>query len=208
MSTAIVLIIAILVCYGITNIIVNGTIFDGLKGYMRQRSSDLEDSLDFNFEEDGIPDERYFIDMKCAKKYIDTIEKCQKEITKDYISDEDEDQISRLMMTAKWSLKNQFDSENKSKKRRIFFFNKLLQLTNCMMCMGFWVGAVLTTITCIFTINLFSVPIVLVSGNYAIGIFLLACMFSGTSWLMGVISKYFGDGETPSAIIHNFNHED
>lgn len=208
MSIAIILVVSILVCYGITNIIVNGTIFDGFKGYIRQRASDLEDSLDFNFEEDGIPDERYFVKTKSAKKYINTIEKCQKDIAKDDISDDEEDRISKILMTSQLSLKNKFGREEKAKKRRIFFFNKIYQLTNCMMCMGFWIGALLTTITCLFTINLFSVPIVLVSGNYLIGIFLLACMFSGTSWLLGVISTYFGDGETPSAVIHNFNHED
>jgi hypothetical protein len=207
MSTAIILIIAILVCYGITNIIVNGTIFEGLKGYMSRRSSDLQDSLTFNFEEDGVPDIRYFNDKKWAKRTLDTIDKCQDKLKED-LSDEDEEKYSNLLRTQTIFIKQQFALEEKRKKRKIFVFDKILQLTNCMMCMGFWIGVLLTTITCIFTINLFGVPIVLVSGNYAIGMFLLGCMFSGTSWFIGVISTYFGDGSTPSAVIHNYNHED
>jgi hypothetical protein len=109
-------------------------------------------------------------------------------------------------------LKNKFILEEKNKKRIIFIFNKLYKLSTCMMCSGFWVGLFLVLLLSIFNINVFGMSINIIQYNgilqWSISSFLLSCLFSGTSWFLGVISTYFGNGETPSATIHNYHHKD
>lgn len=136
--------LVMLIAYGITNIIVNGTIFEGLR-----------DLLD-----------KKLMDCRANPKSCIVHE-------------------SILGNVVKW--------------------------INCMMCMGFWVGAFLALITAAVPITLFDLHISVVTfvsfPAFAIGVFLFSCLTSGVVWCIHSLNVFFGDGDTPERINHNYNHE-
>lgn len=202
------ILLSVFICYGITNIIVNGTIFEDIKGWITQKISTLEESLTFSFE-DGIPDIKLFLNKKKAKKILNMFQLAEQEL-KDA---SDEDGAIEKLQTYKVDIETLFFLEMNVKKHKLFVYKKLNKLINCMMCSGFWVGLFLTIIIYCSNINLFGMQMILISKNisifsWCISVFLLSCMFSGTSWFLGVISSFLGDGGTPSRIIHKFEHKD
>jgi len=205
------ILICIFVCYGITNIIVNGTIFEDIKKYLITKSSLLKDSLTFKWEEQGCPSEKYFLNSKKAKNIIKKLEDIKKSIMLETDSQK-ENSFNALFQIHRESLVLLFNSEENLKRHISFIYNKLYKLSTCMMCSGFWVGLFLVILTSIININLFGMTIILIGNcgviSWCISAFLLSCLFSGTSWFLGVLSTYFGNGETPSAVIHNYDHQD
>ena len=70
------------------------------------------------------------------------------------------------------------------------FLTMILKLSNCPMCTGFWIGAI---------IGLFYGPYsswnVLFNGAF----------YSGTCWLLHCITQYLGQGETPDNTVNIYN---
>ena len=102
------LLIAILVCYGMTNIIVNGSIFESFRNWIASK----------------------------ADKWI---------------------------------------------------FEKLYQLVSCMMCMGFWVGAV---------VGVFLGPFIWWNVLFH------GCIYSGSTWLIHCLANTLGQGYDPARTIN------
>lgn len=182
-----VFVVSILVVYGITNILVFGTIFDGVKTSFRNWISNLKKKNTATID-----------DLADYEKY----EKLVRNNYNKFMAFEEYQDLLTGMENPSDSLIMNFErsrdavlkliQEYKHSRLRtglIWFSEKIDKLFQCMMCTGFWVGLIFAILTFILDINLFGVPIVLVQEGAALvlNLFLLACMFSGTCWIINSV---------------------
>lgn len=185
----VVILISILVVYGITNIVVFGTIFDGVKASLSNFIQKLKNKNTATFE-DLVDWEKYGKSEKVSsiglayQNYQDLI--TRSEYPNDHVVNNFEQSRDNLLSAI------QKVKHSKFRSLAIWTLTKFDTLTQCMMCTGFWVGLLFTILTMIFNINLFGVPLVILpeGTTWELGLFLCACLFSGTCWIINSIVDF------------------
>lgn len=186
-----ILIVSILIVYGITLIIVQGSIFNNLRNYFKNKFEYYNKKINLNQEDIFllIEQESSEIPQKHLKIYNELYESIQK-------TEQSSPMFQRLVEA--WDLANKTITDSLKTKRNsfsnrlgVYVFSKIDKFINCMMCMAFWVGLGLILISLFTHITIFGLPLILLEGitivDKIVGIFLLSCMFSGTTWSINAI---------------------
>lgn len=192
------LIIAILIVYGITLLIVQGKIFNGIKiklsnfvqyfeNYLYPNEISLAQFINSNSS---------LIDEKYIKIYKELFPKLQTN---------DETVLNLFSELQNKIVENIKTNFKKSKWyypylvsfKILNFFQSMIQ---CMMCTGFWVGMIITLWSSFCTIQLFGNNFTILtytSDSFAFisYLLLLSGLFSGTTWIINIIVSYFEKGE-------------
>jgi hypothetical protein len=181
--------ISILIVYGITNIVVFGTIFDGVKASFSKFIQNLKNKNNARFE-DLADWQKYRKNERVAsigvayQNYQDLIA----------ASDNPNDHVINNFEQSRDNLLSAIQSVKHSKLRSMIIWglSKIDKLIQCMMCTGFWVGLLFTILTLVFNINLFGIPIIILpeGSTWGISLFLCACLFSGTCWIINSIVDF------------------
>jgi len=178
-----ILLTSILIVYGITNILVFGTIFDGIKTSFRNWIDKLKLKNESSF--DDLSDlYNYKIKIKENSDKFRAFEEYQTSIS---ITDNPSDSLITNFEKSRNTVLDIIRNYKHSKFRSfiIWISEKIDKLFQCMMCTGFWVGLIISILSYIFNIKLFGVNFILIEGSFSlIGVFLLSCMFSGTCWII------------------------
>jgi Fe2+ transport system protein B len=175
--------LSILIVYGITNIIVHGTIFSGLKNKLKRFLSRLEDSTVAQLS-DLVNYQKYNLNPEIVKAF----EQAQTELT----SMASDHEVERFNSTRQDMLDEILKHKRKGIKVKILYvLTKFDELINCMMCTGFWIGLFFSILSCLVDINLFGYTIMISSSP--ISIFLSACLFSGCCWAIDSVVDLLTD---------------
>lgn len=180
-------IISILVVYGITNIIVHGKIFSECKSWLHNIIERLKKSTQTTFE-DLADYKKYKIDYEyhiLTKQYEDLQQNLSEKSTQEEIDlfDQLKSKILKKISKQKAGI---------MKKILTFHLVKFEELINCMMCTGFWIGLFYSILMYNFDINLFETSMNIASKN-PVSFFLLACLFSGTCWIIDSVVDLLTD---------------
>lgn len=182
-----ILIISILLVYGITLLIVQGTIFDDCKIRLAKWINSLEDSkiVDKSKIIDMLERSDRQIDNDCVEMYFIMNERLAVADSPELIEELIKKQDELIEMVRQDLISPKFDF---IKNILLFVLLKLQKVTSCMMCMGFWVGLGLCLLSLSIPLTLFGVSFVLISQTtffgYGVSIFLLSCLLSGTTWML------------------------
>jgi hypothetical protein len=169
--------LTIIIVYGITNILVFGTIFDGAKDWLKQLI-ELNRGLSEINPDDYNNLHAYISTDSLIHKYYEALDLINKNPTPRNVAEFEkiQQEINFLILSKKpkphWILP---------------FIEKLLELLKCPMCTGFWVGFFVVVLTTWFNIILFGLPITIVSASglpWFISAFLMSCFYSGTCWII------------------------
>lgn len=202
------ILLTILVAYGITNIIVQGTIFEKVKAIFHQYLTDLSigsklDSDDANVDDISIT---YFFNRWSAKRRMKKIKAIKEELM---VEDVNEVVVIAKLQKEVKKFGKFIENEKELKKVVSWFGFKLHKISNCFMCCGFWVGLFLSIVSTLFAINLFGVTLLLITyttfWSWLVSAFAMSCLISGCVWLINSVSVFFGDGEAPERIVTNRN---
>ncbi len=183
-----VLVVAMFMVYGVTLILVQGTIFNGIRNFLSQNIYKIEKALHPSTEEvlELIEASPKSINMKLLKIY----QELQNSIA---ITDPNNPNFKKLLDMFE-DVKNKIiKSVNKSRqtylrKCNLWFLLKIQKLMSCMMCMGFWIGLFICIVSLFVNISICGVPFHIVTTkslcDTTVTCFLLSCMFSGTTWMI------------------------
>jgi uncharacterized protein YdcH (DUF465 family) len=181
----------LLIVYGITLIIVQGTIFDRPRILLSKLIDKINTQLYPNEAEvfDLIEKNDKAIDPKLIEMFNSLTKSIQvmNADTKNF-----NDAVSVLNNT-RLKIKNQIWQSRSNIFLR--FFDKTLNffqtLISCMMCTSFWVAVFIILVTLFVDISIFglSITVITVANPLATAIsgFFLACLASGTTWIIHVI---------------------
>lgn len=182
------LVVAILIVYGMTLIVVEGTIFNGLKNKLNEYISKLESIL--------YPSNEIILKLiesshkSIPKKLLDLYNELQSKIA---TTDGNHSQFGSLVKMFDDALGT--ISKNVIKYRKRFYFTrltlwiaqKLKKLTGCMMCMGFWNGVILSFLCLVFHISICGIPVIILAvGSSSIipAVILFGFLSSGFVWML------------------------
>lgn len=172
------LIIFIILAYGITNIIVTGSIFDGVKSLVWKYTEKLS-RKNTVLDEDILDAKKYGIEQSVLDEYYNAIESFQMDTSSVSLSHSLESVKKYILDTIR----------NKKVKlwRKVVVWGlmKLRGLLECHTCTGFWVGIILGTVSFFATVKLLGVNMVI--ANSAIGIFYAGCISSITSFAISLV---------------------
>jgi len=185
------LVVATLIVYGLTLIIVQGTIFNGLRIALAKHIDKLEAYLNPTEIEtlELVEKSDKSIDIKLLEIYKDLNNKIA-------TTDPTHPQFNEILsLFTSTRLKI---GEKLKRKRfrwipriRLWTALKIQKLGSCMMCMGFWIGLIVTLLTYFFNISIFGVALQILTAsgfiNCAITAFLMGCMFSGLTWAIHAV---------------------
>lgn len=186
------LLIFCLVSYGITNIIVNGTIFEPLKDKLLEIKQRILEYKEESKCYSGLQLEHYFWVNKRIKRHLENIKQY-------YTTDsEKSDTLSKIVKSFE-DLPKIFKRQQKYIDRIYKVITFILGLTSCMMCTGFWIGVLLAMMTLWIPITLCGTTVTLVSVTTIlatfINVFLLGCLSSGVNWIIYNIVNHFSEEE-------------
>jgi hypothetical protein len=192
------LLIAILIVYGITLIIVQSHIFQGFRNYFKVRLDRATTIL--KADENDVPSlfanhSSVFILSSDLAIYDELIKNIHNFDSSHPEFIRSASQIQELIKsyTPKWFKIVRFTVE-----RIQWFFAKADKFVNCMMCVGFWVGMGLTILSLCNSVVLFAQPLVIIDGtgtlfSVVVSLILISFMFSGTTWAINAIVDYFDE---------------
>jgi hypothetical protein len=190
------LLIPILIVYGITLIIVQSHIFEGVRHWFSEKAFKANVSL----KTDTTDMATLFVDRNSVllpselTTYDTLIADIQKFSSTDPEFTEATTKIQLLFEVTQLRL-------NLVKKISTWthpVYLKFHKLVNCMMCVSFWVGMGLALISQFFPLVICSTPIVIIDGTgtlltFAISVLLVSFLFSGTTWAINAIVDYFDE---------------
>lgn len=194
------LVVATLIVYGLTLIIVQGTIFNRLRIRLSEYIASVEKSLNPSAEEvqELIESSHKTINKKLLKIYTEL----QDKVATTDSSSSNFNKLVEMFNDARDKITKQVFEQRQTYHKRFDLWTalKLQKLSGCMMCMGFWVGVFVCVMTVAYDISMFGIPFVLVSSiglhECIISVFLLACMFSGTTWAINAVVDLFDEIKT------------
>lgn len=192
------LLLSILIVYGITLIIVQGKIFSGIKQDFSKLILKLSNYYDPTDEylQTLILSNKTNICSSLKEYYTKLLKKIEKSNSDDPKIKEVLSLVDETIIAAKEKL-----LATRPKRMRIYnkvlvyIFKKFEQLINCMMCTGFWIGLGFCVLAFFFNISIFGHAIQIITGteNVYISMFLMACLFSGTTWIIHSIVDLLSD---------------
>lgn len=173
------MIIFILLAYGITNIVVSGSIFDGAKAYV-WKYRDVVLKSNTVSDEDILESKKYGVPDEMVKEYYDAIQS--------FSHDTSSVSLGYALEQAK---KNILDII-KSKKVKwyksfvIWLTAKSQSLLICYVCTGFWVGFILSQVSIYYPVTLLGIKTAFATSTLAS--FYAGCISSATSGIISYIS--------------------
>ena len=190
------LLIAILIVYGITLIIVQSHIFEGVRHWFSEKAFGANVALKTDITDMAtlFVDRNSIIFPSELKTYDNLIADIHKYASTDPEFTEATTQIQLLFEITQLRL---------SLLRKIAawthpIYLKIHKLVNCMMCVSFWIGMGLTLISQSFPLIVCNTPIVIIDGTgtlltFVVSVILVSFMFSGTTWAINAIVDYFDE---------------
>lgn len=184
-------ILSLLIVYGITLIIVQGTIFDGIKIQLSKWIESLEGYL--YPKEDKIYDLIEKNDSSIDPKLITMYNTLTSKIEGINPDTKNFQEVVTLLDDTRNTIKKKVWSNRSSWIIKLIqkLLIKLQKLINCMMCTSFWIGAFIFSLTLVVDISIFGIPLSIITHvsplNTTISGFLVSCLFSGTTWIIHAI---------------------
>lgn len=188
------LILSILIVYGITLIIVQGKIFSNAKKQLSNLIEYLEkyyNSDMFNIDQMIKNNHKYI-----SEQHINLFNNLISQINDPNNSSKLE-KLGELLSELTEKIKIIILEKRKYKilfKILVYLLSLLQELTDCMMCTGFWIGIILSIITLNFNISIYGCLLnsVTTQGDFStcLTIFLLGGLFSGTTWAINSLVDF------------------
>jgi hypothetical protein len=184
-------IIALLIVYGISLIIVQGTIFDGMKIQLSKWIDSLEGYL--YPKEDKIFDLIEKNDSTIDPKLITMFNTLTSKIEGINPDTKNFQEVVALLDDTRNTIKKKVWGRRSSWIIKLIqkLLIKLQTLVGCMMCTSFWVGYFIFALTLVVDISIFGIPLSIITHvsplNTAVSGFLVSCLFSGTTWIIHAI---------------------
>jgi hypothetical protein len=186
------LLIAILIVYGFVLIAVRGTIFS------THRTAFF---VFVNKCEKWFKPEKYeIVELLATDSY--EIDNNFKELHQKIvlsINNSNNDELLKLLDDLILKITTHVENKRKTRKLKrisLFILKTIEKLWQCPMCLGFWIGVIICILTLLLNISILgsSLTIITCSGLPAIvSIFLMACLFSGTTWAIDQIVEYYSE---------------
>lgn len=190
--------LSILIVYGITLIIVQGKIFSGIKQDFSKLILKLSNYYDPTDEylQTLILSDKTNVCSSLKEYYTKLLKKIEK-------SNSDDPKIKEVLALVDETIVAAKEKLLASKPKRMKIYTKVLAyilrkieyLISCMMCMGFWVGLGFCVLTFFFNISIFGHAIQIITGteNVCVSMFFIACLFSGTTWIIHSVVDLLSD---------------
>jgi len=180
--------VAICIVYGLTLLIVQGTVFDSLK----KRLGTYIDLLDARIHPS---DEDVLKLVETSHISIPTgLLALYKELT-DKVATANEnhknfDNLLKLYNDTWESIKNEVYKQRRHfylTQAQVWIAKKIKKLWSCMMCMSFWIGMGVPILALLYPMTFFGVPFVILASHNSlvsniIGTIIMGAFFSGTTW--------------------------
>jgi len=191
------LLICILIVYGCTFLCVQGKIFSTFKIFLSNIRLNIENkiTMDSRYIKMLIDSKSYLIDDANTKLYNHILNKLYNET-----NDKTINELGTLLIELENKIKSIILNKYKYKlllyKGLYSILNKFLELTSCMMCLGFWIGVIFTLINlflnisiCNYSLNL--IPIGQTGISTSMTIIFLSYLYSGTCWIINSFVDFF-----------------
>jgi len=186
--------LSVLIVYGLTLIVVQSSIFYGFRNWFTVRKLKAEAISSINVDDmaELFSNRSPFIRPELHQQYDELIEKIKANDADTPVFTQSVEDLKNVMAVGKADL-----LLLKGVSSAIYpIAKKFDKLFNCMMCMGFQNGILLTIITWLLNISLFNVSLVILPANigfvsFLISVVLLGALFSGTTWGINAIIEWF-----------------
>lgn len=189
------LFLSILICYGITLLIVQAKIFGPFKKFISIKIQNFEEYLYPNDIVIGnlVLNNSSEIDQKHINVYKDILNKIEKN---------EDPKLLELLQDLQIKIKNNVIKNRENKlltyiliKPVYKFLILFLDLINCMMCTGFWIGIFLCILSIFCNITIFGSLLSIVTTQEVFPIIastiLVGGLLSGTTWAINSIVDFF-----------------
>jgi hypothetical protein len=182
------LFICILIVYGITLILVQGKIFEPAKIKLSLLINWLENKLD--------PSDDMVANWINDEKLGDNHQKLWNESLKrlELSTEETFKEAQKFNKIIFEDIRKEISSNSNLLKALYWALNKVQLLLQCMMCTGFWVGVIVCLASLSGGISIFGISLHIVTAvgyNILPTTFFMACLFSGTTWVIHTLVDFF-----------------
>lgn len=187
--------ISCLIVYGMTLILVQGAIFINAKKGLSKLINWLEKYYNpelFNIDE-MIQNNHKYISEQHIGLYNNLISKINQPN-----NTSKSEELGNLLRELIQKIKQNIVDKREYKfifKFLVWCLNGLQYMINCMMCSGLWCGIILCVLTLNFNISICGslLNLVTTQGDFSTGltVFLLGCLFSGTTWAINALVDFF-----------------
>lgn len=190
------LLIPILIVYGITLIIVQSHIFEGVRHWFSSKSFNANVSLKTDITDMAT----IFVERKSVLllSELDNYDKLVADIQKYSSTDPEFTEATTKIQVLFEITQLRLNLVKKIASWTYPIYLKFHKFVNCMMCVSFWAGMGLTIISHYFPLVICNMPIVIIDGTgttlaFTVAIILVSFLFSGTTWAINAIVDYFDE---------------
>jgi hypothetical protein len=194
-----VFLIFILIVYGMSLIIVQGTIFENVK----LKIKNYTDSSDEFFN----PSEEFVVkaidenNSAISKTYIKIYRQLFEKLKSIDSNSEEFHKIFRVWDKCKNKIKNELVTNRKKSNKFKYFIDwiikKFYKIIMCMMCSPFWCSLIICILSLFFNISIFGFQISIVQNKFSfdtiISMFFVSVMSSGITWAINAVIDYFDE---------------